>query len=145
MNKRRERFMYHTNPKKEESTTPELDDSRLDEILLEQELDDATKDFPDFNPRGVRIDEIIPHHNLDKYDSAAVIRVAARRGFDVDVCTCKLTHNNPRVRANGKWVDVSEGIDYERYDRVLCQYCKEEKVKQGKVVYPIFKAVSQLT
>jgi hypothetical protein len=135
--------MYKVATPKEETDTPALDDSRLDEILLEQELDDATKDFPDFSAAGTRIDEIIPHYALDKYNADAVVKVAARRGFDVDVCTCRLAHDQPIARANGKWVGVSKGMDYEKYDRVLCPYCKEKKAEDGRVVQPIFKAVSQ--
>lgn len=137
--------MYRVATKKEKPDTPALDDSRLDEILLEQELDDATKDFPDFSAAGTRIDEIIPHYALDKYNPDAVVKVAARRGFDVEVCTCRLAHDQPRARADGKWVDVSEGMEFEKYFRVLCPYCKEKRANEGRVVQPIFKAVRQFT
>ena len=141
--------MYDARPHAEEENTPNsspgLTETKLDEILLSQDIEKLIRDFPDFSPMGVRIDEIISHEELEKYNPVAVVRVAAAYGFDIQVCNCRITHSRPLARANGKWVGMPDDLDWSRYDRVLCDHCNDERVKSGRVVQPMFKSVSYLS
>ena len=75
--------------------------------------------FPDFSTKGLMIDDMMTESELHCYAPEMVVSVAAEHGFDIKVCrfgeNCA-THENPRVRANGVWLEMPKNIE-ERFER----------------------------
>ncbi len=84
-----------------------------------------------FTPQGKRIDDLVDPEVIEDCDPVDVVRVAADLGFEYDRCDYGLAHpQGPRVRANGKWVDVPEDVATQlrvlhgkQEDSVICPEC----------------------
>ena len=131
--------------KDDSGITPEL----LEEMLLKEELDRVISMHPDFSTEGVKIDDIIPHSELDKYDPTVVLKVATKYGFDLYACTCGEAHPEPKLRANGKWIDPPKDLNWENIaEQTMCESCGDvtrarllDTYKKGDKVKPTFKAM----
>jgi hypothetical protein len=68
------------------------------------------KSNPCFRPGDIRIDNLLTEDDLEEFDDATVVRVAAEQGLQYFVCAVCEAHPEPRVRANGKWVDPTPEV-----------------------------------
>jgi len=90
--------------------------------------------------KDMKIDDILSHDELTGIDESVVVLVAVEKGFqylECDYGTECNTHGQPKVRANGAWVDVPPVLqdvlsEYRKQKTVtLCPVCE----KQYPVIY----------
>jgi hypothetical protein len=85
--------------------------------------------------KDMKIDELLPDESLKGIDEMVVVLVAAEKGFLYFQCDygpeCK-THDHPKIRANGVWVDVPPVLEdaiaqYSNQKSVdLCPVCEQK-------------------
>ena len=144
--------MYEPPKKEEVKDDTELTPEMLEERLLQEDIDRVISMYPDFSTTGVKIDDIIPHAELDKYNPVVVLRVAAKNNFDLYVCTCGETHQQPKLRANGKWVDPPKNLEWENIaEQTMCEACGDatrtrlmKTYDKGNKIQPTYKSMRQI-
>jgi hypothetical protein len=76
--------------------------------------------------KDMKIDDLLSHDELTGIDESVVVLVAAEKGFqylECDYGTDCNTHNQPKIRANGAWVDMPPVLQ-----DVLAQYRNQKTV-----------------
>ncbi len=118
--------------------------------LVDDAITERRRDHhPDFSTAGLKIDDIIDEEKLHMFDPSVVAEVAVLYGFDVDVCrygSLRHTHEGPRMRANGIWLDMPSGLEdkfrqggeyMHLEDPTMCPSCADSYMKEAKMTRSI--------